>query len=57
MYQRKIKNYLQILQEIKKVGIIANAAPEGTGNYISRDNVKKFFLNISAKNRAKENTN
>lgn len=32
----------------KKVLIIANAAPMGTGNYIARDNVKQNFLKIGA---------
>lgn len=32
----------------KKVLIIANAAPKGTGNYIARDNVKQNFLKIGA---------
>ena len=32
----------------KKVLIIANAAPEGTGNYVARENVKENFLNAGA---------
>lgn len=32
----------------KKIMIISNAAPEGTGNYIARENVKSNFLNIGA---------
>lgn len=32
----------------KKVLIIANAAPEGSGNYIARENVKENFLNVGA---------
>lgn len=34
--------------EGKKVIIIANAAPEGTGNYIARENVKENFLKVGA---------
>lgn len=33
----------------KKILIIANAAPKGTGNYIARDNVKENFLKAGAK--------
>ncbi len=32
----------------KKIMILANAAPKGTGNYIARGNVKNNFLNIGA---------
>jgi len=32
----------------KKVLILANAAPEGTGNYIARENVKNNFINAGA---------
>lgn len=32
----------------KKVLILANAAPKGTGNYIARENVKENFLNAGA---------
>lgn len=32
----------------KKVMILANAAPEGTGNFVARDNVKNNFLNVGA---------
>lgn len=32
----------------KKIMILANAAPKGTGNYIARENVKNNFLNIGA---------
>ena len=38
----------KILSQNKKVLIIANAAPEGTGNYIAREDVKNNFLNIGA---------
>lgn len=42
---------IKLFKEIsngKKVLIIANAAPEGTGNYIAREDVKKNFLNVGA---------
>ncbi len=32
----------------KKVLIIANAAPEGSGNFVARENVKENFLNVGA---------
>ena len=32
----------------KKVLIVANAAPEGSGNYVARENVKNNFLNSGA---------
>ena len=32
----------------KKVIIVANAAPEGSGNFIARENVKENFLNVGA---------
>ncbi len=32
----------------KKVLIIANAAPEGNGNYVARENVKENFLKVGA---------
>ncbi|MBR4830980.1 MAG: Type 1 glutamine amidotransferase-like domain-containing protein [Bacilli bacterium] len=32
----------------KKVLIIANAAPEGTGNYVARENVRENFLKAGA---------
>lgn len=32
----------------KKVIVIANAAPEGTGNYVARENVKENFINAGA---------
>ncbi len=32
----------------KKVIIVANAAPEGTGNYIARENVRDNFLSVGA---------
>lgn len=32
----------------KKIMIIANAAPEGTGNYVARENVKNNFLSVGA---------
>jgi dipeptidase E len=36
------------ISEGKKVIIIANAAPEGSGNYIARENVKENFLKVGA---------
>ena len=36
------------ISEGKKVIIIANAAPVGSGNYIARDNVKENFLKVGA---------
>lgn len=42
---------IELFKEIsngKKVLIIANAAPEGSGNYIAREDVKKNFLNVGA---------
>ena len=42
---------IKLFKEIsdgKKVLIIANAAPEGSGNYIAREDVKKNFLNVGA---------
>ncbi|MBE5821893.1 MAG: hypothetical protein E7311_04835 [Clostridiales bacterium] len=33
----------------KLVVIIANAAPEGTGNFIARENVKQNFISVGAK--------
>ena len=32
----------------KKVLIVANAAPEGSGNFVARENVKENFLNAGA---------
>lgn len=32
----------------KKIMILSNAAPKGTGNYIARDNVKDNFLKVGA---------
>lgn len=37
------------LSNNKKVMVLANAAPVGTGNYKARDNVKENFINIGAK--------
>ena len=36
------------ISEGKKVIVIANAAPEGSGNYIARENVKENFLKVGA---------
>ena len=51
-----INNYvsdenIEVFKEIskgKKVLIIGNAAPEGSGNYIARENVRKNFINVGA---------
>jgi len=32
----------------KKVLIVANAAPEGTGNYAGRENVRENFMKVGA---------
>ena len=32
----------------KKVLIVANAAPEGTGNYVARENVRENFMKVGA---------
>ena len=45
--EENIKLYSEISKD-KKVLIVANAAPEGTGNYIARENVKDNFLNAGA---------
>lgn len=37
------------LSNNKKVMILANAAPVGTGNYKARDNVKENFISVGAK--------
>ena len=42
------KELFERISKGKKVLILANAAPEGTGNYIARENVKKNFLNVGA---------
>lgn len=45
-------NNIKLFKEIsnnKKVLIVANAAPIGTGNYIARRNVLENFLNVGAK--------
>jgi len=46
----KIVTLFKEISQNKKVLIIANAAPEGTGNYIARENVKQNFLKIGASN-------
>lgn len=45
--EENIKLFSEISKN-KKVLIIGNAAPEGTGNYIARENVKDNFLNVGA---------
>lgn len=42
------KELFKKIAEGKRVLIIANAAPEGTGNYIARENVKENFLKVGA---------
>lgn len=44
---------IELFKEIskgKKVMILANAAPEGTGNFIARENVRDNFLSVGASN-------
>ncbi|MBR2704876.1 MAG: Type 1 glutamine amidotransferase-like domain-containing protein [Clostridia bacterium] len=36
------------IAENKKVMVLSNAAPEGTGNYIARENVRENFLGVGA---------
>ena len=36
------------IAENKRVMVLANAAPEGTGNYIARKNVKDNFISVGA---------
>lgn len=43
-----MKELFTTISKDKNVLIIANAAPEGTGNYIARDNVKQNFLKVGA---------
>ncbi len=42
------KELFERISKGKKVLILANAAPEGTGNYVARENVKENFLNVGA---------
>lgn len=44
----KMKQLFRELAKGKKVMILANAAPEGTGNYNARANVKENFLEVGA---------
>lgn len=44
----EMKELFTTIAKGKKVMILANAAPEGTGNYIARENVKNNFLSIGA---------
>ena len=44
----EIKELFTAIATGKKVRSLANAAPEGTGNYIARENVKNNFLSIGA---------
>ena len=44
---------IELFKEIskgKKVMILANAAPEGSGNFIARENVRDNFLSVGASN-------
>ena len=42
------KELFKTIANGKKVLVIANAAPEGTGNYVARENVRDNFLNVGA---------
>lgn len=42
-------NLFKEISNGKRVIIIANAAPYGTGNYVARENVKENFLKVGAK--------
>lgn len=44
----EMKKLFAGISKDKKIMILANAAPEGTGNYIARDNVKENFLSCGA---------
>ncbi len=44
----EMKELFLAISKGRKVLIIANAAPEGSGNYIARDNVKENFLKVGA---------
>lgn len=44
----KSKELFKEISKDKRVLIIANAAPEGNGNYIARENVKDNFLKVGA---------
>lgn len=44
----EIKVLFQQIASNKKVMILANAAPQGTGNYVARDNVRDNFLGVGA---------
>lgn len=43
-----MKELLASISKNKKIMVLANAAPIGTGNYIARDNVKENFLKVGA---------
>lgn len=45
----EMKKLYKNISKDKKVMILSNAAPEGTGNFIARKNVKENFLSIGAK--------
>ena len=42
------KELFERISKDKNVLILANAAPEGTGNYIARENVRDNFFNVGA---------
>ena len=44
----EIKSLFRQIAFNKKVMILANAAPKGTGNYIARDNVRDNFMGVGA---------
>lgn len=45
---KKMKDLFNQISPNKKVMILSNAAPKGTGNYIARDHVKNNFLKVGA---------
>lgn len=44
----EIKQLFKTISNNKKIAVIANAAPDGTGNYAARENVKNNFLSVGA---------
>jgi Peptidase E len=44
----EMKNLLIKISKGKKVMILSNAAPKGTGNFVARENVKENFINGGA---------
>lgn len=43
------KDFLHSITKNKKVMVLSNAAPEGTGNFIARECVRKNFVGVGAK--------